>query len=184
MNNIMLDIETLGTDSSSVITSIGAVKFDNEGVDEDNAFFTNVSIQSCLDAGMTVSGETIQWWLTQEGEARKDMFTSYPYHIKDGLMSFGIWATRDSKIEDNRVWGNGSTFDNVIISNAYKAIKKHGSTISQPWTYRGDRCYRTLCSLCPEIKMERVGTYHNAKDDAVSQARHLIKIAKRLNIEL
>jgi exodeoxyribonuclease VIII len=44
----------------------------------------------------------------------------------------------------------------------------------QPWRHWNDRCYRTVKSLYPDVKLERVGTHHNAVDDAESQARHLI----------
>jgi len=69
------------------------------------------------------------------------------------------------------LWGNGSTFDNVILSNAYRAIG-----VKQPWDFWNDRCYRTLKSLYPHVKLERSGVAHNALDDAKSQAMHAVRI--------
>ena len=35
MNHVMVDIETLGTTNNSVVLSIGAVKFDHQGLGEE-----------------------------------------------------------------------------------------------------------------------------------------------------
>jgi hypothetical protein len=73
--------------------------------------------------------------------------------------------------QDMPTWGNGSTFDNVILRNAFRACN-----YEPPWSYWNDRCYRTLKSQHPDVKMARTGTHHNAYDDAVSQANHLLQI--------
>ena len=49
MSNIMLDIETLGTRSTSVILSIGAVEFDKTSILR--AFHKRIDIDSCLRQG-------------------------------------------------------------------------------------------------------------------------------------
>jgi len=49
MDNIMLDLETLGT----VITQIGAVYFDWTGKTGET-FLVNVNIKSCLDRGLEI----------------------------------------------------------------------------------------------------------------------------------
>jgi len=181
----MLDIETMDSGSFSAITSIGAVKFGNEKVDEKNAFYVKVKLQSCMDLGMTVSASTIEWWMSQSDAARDEMFGGDRTSIGVALYNFGEWARESSKFEDRKVWGNGATFDNVILSNAYAAArKKDGSLYKRPWSYKGDRCYRTLYNLCPEIELDRTGEHHNAKDDAITQARHLIKVAKKLGVRL
>jgi len=64
------------------------------------------------------------------------------------------------------------------LKNAYSVVGE-----DPPWSYRNDRCYRTLAAICPEVKMERIGTFHNAVDDAKSQARHLQRIYKKLNLK-
>ena len=75
---VMLDLETMSTSSSAAIVSIGAVKFDPHGKigdfgDPANAeykpFYCTVELTSCIDAGLHVSGSTIEWWLKQENDA-------------------------------------------------------------------------------------------------------------------
>ena len=68
MRRIMFDTETLGTSSSSVILSIAAVEFDDKNLGR--RFHQRISIDSCLKHGLTVSGNTIEWWMDQSAEAR------------------------------------------------------------------------------------------------------------------
>jgi exodeoxyribonuclease VIII len=77
-----------------------------------------------------------------------------------------------------KAWGNGAGFDNIILRSAYTAC---GAI--PPWRYYNDRCYRTIKSMCPHVTLERKGTAHNALDDAESQAIHLIRILKCLNLK-
>lgn len=168
MSHIMLDLETLGTDSDAVIMSIGAVSFNDDGIHGE--FYCNIDIQSCLDAGLSVTGRTIEWWLNQDDNARgalnRDTVT-----IKQALITFSKWYLDHTGYF---VWGNSSTFDNVIIKNAYKAVG-----IDPPWEFWKDQCYRTIKFLNEDIGFERVGVHHNAVDDAKSQALHLIKILNK-----
>jgi exodeoxyribonuclease VIII len=85
------------------------------------------------------------------------------------LLDFDLFLSRYG--EDVKIWGNGASFDNVILANAYRR-----NDLNIPWKYYNDRCYRTMKSLAPHIKMEREGTHHNALSDAISQANHLIRI--------
>jgi len=61
LGHIMLDLETFGTDNDSVICSIGAVEFDIVTGKRGMEFYQKIDIQSCLDAGLKVSGQTILW---------------------------------------------------------------------------------------------------------------------------
>jgi len=73
------------------------------------------------------------------------------------------------------VWGNGASFDNAILANAY-----HKTHLDLPWQYYNNRCYRTIKNCYPNIKLSRAGTLHKALDDAKSQAMHLIEIFKNI----
>jgi exodeoxyribonuclease VIII len=73
------------------------------------------------------------------------------------------------------VWGNGATFDNVILANAYDACR-----IRRPWKYYADMCFRTVRNQYPHVQVKRQGTHHNALDDALTQAHHLQAIYKEM----
>ncbi len=166
MNNLMIDLETMGTRPTSAIVSIGAVFFDERGLGE--KFYCAVNLESAMSYGLTVDGSTIMWWLKQSDEACKALDTKRT--LDDALEDFTDYFLSFGG-KDTNVWGNGSDFDNVLLSNAYRAV---GS--QQPWSYWNNRCYRTMKSLAPSIKHERKGTHHNALDDAIYQAEHLRKL--------
>lgn len=164
--NVMLDLETLGNTSNSAIISIGAVEFTEDGLGRD--FYVLVDPQSCQDFKLQIDASTVMWWMQQSDEARA-AFKGKSLPLEIALSSFTEWFNPKAAL-----WGNGATFDNVIMDNAYKAIG-----VRRPWHYTKDRCYRTLKALYPDITAdEREGTYHNALDDAVYQANHAIKILK------
>jgi len=165
-NNIMVDLETMATHPNAAIVAIGAVRFTDELKD---TFYQVVDLQSAMDAGLDVNGDTVNWWLMQEQAARQAI-TAPGLELPQALMLFAKWLG-----EGAVVWGNGASFDNAILSNAY-----YKTDILLPWHYSNNRCYRTVKSFYPKIKLQRVGTLHNALDDAVSQATHLIEIFKNI----
>lgn len=165
MNNVMVDIETLDNKPTSAIVSIGAVHFGPNGYDECNTFYSVVDVQSCIDAGLTVSADTIAWWMKQGDQARA-VFQQRGKHLANVLTEFSIWFPEGSKL-----WGNGASSDNAILSNAYSALK-----LKQPWDFWNDRCYRTIAAMHERRRFQQ-GIHHNALDDAKSQVEHLIQIA-------
>jgi exodeoxyribonuclease VIII len=193
MNNVMLDLETFGTSSNSAIFSIGAVSFCKSNGILDR-FYVNIDPSDCQKHGLEINADTVVWWMSQSEEARNsvcepkdingDKATRLP--LKEALIEFTEWLSvvsppflgdsSKSVLSDLAVWGCGSDFDNVLIENAYKKV---GEKV--PWKFRNNRCYRTIKSLFPNIKIERKGTHHNALDDAEHQANHLIEIFKSMS---
>lgn len=174
MNNIMLDLETLGNGSNAAIIAIGAVKFDSCTGELGQEFYELIDPEYCTRLGLVIDADTVLWWMKQSEEARR------PFTDKDKLRSltgvlvdFTLWTGDDKR--NTFIWGNGANFDNAILSNAYKA-----AGYEQPWPYYNDRCYRTVAALRRDIKRARVGTHHNALDDAKTQAQHLIEILRNL----
>jgi exodeoxyribonuclease VIII len=164
--NIMLDLETMGTGTDAAIIAIGAVIFDKGGVSK--KFYEVVDLQSSIDAGLTVTGSTVMWWLGQS-EAARDALNDSPRPLKEVLQELTTWMRCTGLTQ--KIWGNGASFDNVILRSAYKK-----SGLAPPWAFWNDRCYRTIKSMYPGVYMNRVGEHHNALDDAESQARHLVEI--------
>lgn len=116
----MVDLETLDTTPTSVIVSIGAVKFGPNGYDKCDTFYRVVDIQSCIDTGLTISASTLSWWMNQSDAAR---FVSHQSstHIATALIDFGKWLPNGVKL-----WGNGASFDNALddaISQAEHLIQ-------------------------------------------------------------
>lgn len=169
MKDVMIDLETMGNGPSAAIIAIGAVSFDIKEQKLGAEFYCKISLESSVKAGGVMDASTVLWWLQQSEEARAE-FKEKGAQIHDALHDFQLWMdSLHIDIKERKVWGNGATFDNVILRSAY-----NNCSMKTPWEYFGDRCYRTVKNMYPHIKMERTGTHHNALDDAKSQAVHLM----------
>jgi len=158
----MVDIETMGTRPGSVILSIGAVEFDHTGILSE--FYVKIDKEDAIRRGFTVDDTTLAWWNKQDQAVREEAFSGTT-GILDGLTQFCEFA------HGCCLWGNGSDFDNVLILAGLELVEYPPS-----WFFYNHRCYRTVKSLWPKIKIDRTGSHHNALDDARSQALHLIQI--------
>lgn len=172
--DIMLDLETMGASPDAAIVAIGAVAFDAAAGTIGPRFHEVIDLESSTALGAQIDAGTVKWWLRQSEEARRP--------ISDGgigmvaaLELFRLWVGDVADPFAVCVWGNGADFDNVILRRAYQR-----EAVPQAWGTFGNRCYRTLKSLRPDIKLQRVGTHHNAADDAESQARHLVAVLQAL----
>jgi exodeoxyribonuclease VIII len=165
--HVMVDLETLGNRPGCKILSIGAVAFGPEGLGEE--FYVVVDRESQTDFGLHEDASTIEWWDKQTVEAKSVLIEA-----EDGeplsrcLLNFNAYLARFG-MSDIKLWGNGSDFDNAILISCYAATKQQAG-----WKFWNNRCYRTLKSLHPGVKLNRTGTYHNALDDAKTQALHAI----------
>lgn len=171
MNHIMLDLETMGTGRNAAIVAIGAVEFEltKTGGQLGDSFYQCISLESSMAAGGQVDASTVLWWLKQSDAARA-MFAQPSLHHGEALGEFSAWMFNCGDPKNLRVWGNGASFDNVILASAYRR-----AGLKLPWNSFNDRCYRTVKSMHPGAPaIQRTGTHHNALDDAVNQANHLI----------
>lgn len=172
MNDLMLDLETMGSGPNAAIVAIGAVMFDLEAGVVGERFYQVVDLESAVSLGGEIDPATVVWWLKQP-DAPRSAFLADGAHINEVLHGFERFISWNSSIARIRIWGNGAAFDNVILASAYR-----NAGLLLPWKFWNDRCYRTLKAMYPGVNLERIGTHHNAVDDAESQARHLISMLK------
>lgn len=165
-NAVMIDIETLSTDPEAVVLSIGAVRFntnDTPGEFSDE-FYSVLELDSQKALDRSISKSTMQWWERQSADAREILTTTDRRNTKEALMGLHPFMS------DMKVWGNGSDFDNVIMTSLFR---DYG--IPCPWNFWDNRCFRTFKSefkgliAAPAFRGEK----HNALDDAKHQAEHL-----------
>lgn len=179
MQHIMLDLETMGTGPNAAIVAIGAVEFDltDTGGALGSTFYQTIGLAAAMHHGGQVDANTVLWWMKQSDQARA-MFqqgqdgdpSEHPWVLSRFAEFMCSLGTDANKV---RVWGNGASFDNVILASAYRR-----AGLALPWNGFNDRCYRTVKAMQPDLKLQRTGTHHNALDDARSQARHLIQVLR------
>lgn len=155
VDRVMIDIETLGLEPGSAIVSIGAVRFDRDGLGD--TFEASVNLTSCEEAGLEIDADTLEWWLGQ-GEAAREQLTGGD-DLGDALADLRIWY-RDA----DEVWANSPSFDCEHLERAFDAVG-----VNAPWEFRDERCYRTLRSLT-DVDVAWDGVEHDALDDAKYQA--------------
>lgn len=142
--HIMIDLETLGLEPTSIIRSCAAVEFDPETGETGERKEWKVNMQQALDAGFTLSIDTIKWWMAQSGEVRKHFvdedetdLTDFLYDLRDFIKAHG---------DDVMMWCLQLDFDLPILRNHYNWLQK-GSILQKdyssiPWNRRRVRDVR------------------------------------------
>ncbi len=172
MKHVMVDMETLGTVSDAVILSIGAVRFDLDSDEIDDAgFYASVSIESNLALGRRIQEDTLVWWLKQPSAAQQ-VFHEPKQTLTSALAEFADWMPPDAML-----WSNGADFDNAMLAHAYVQ-----QSMERPWLFWNSRCVRTYKGLpgAKNVSVPRIGTHHNALHDALYQAQLVQAIHKTL----
>lgn len=182
--HVMLDLETMGVASNSVVISIGAVQFIPETGELGARFYTALDFEDACRYGV-LSPSTIKWWMSQSNEARGFAMAGTD-EVEPVLTDLAEWF---GALPNALVWGNGADFDNVILMNFYES-----AGMVQPWGKYNNRCYRTLKSISAKTdpgfdigadpKPIREGTHHNALDDAIFQARMAMWMCRMYGLSL
>ncbi len=191
--DIMVDLETLSTEPNAVILSIGACEFDPDTGTIFETFYSKLNHAAVTneqgfakpESGLHVSQSTLDWWTKQSKEAYEAAFNIYdaPPRYADPLEAFKqfvIACRAHSPGQKLRIWGNDPDFDIVILNQNFKAM----GGILPPWQFWESRSVRTMKDLWqyalkkgdPKNIVKRMGTHHNAKDDAIHQALIVSKV--------
>lgn len=188
MNDVMVDLETMSSRRDAAILTIGAVFFDPYhdwpvGPMELPTFSAAASLKSSVAVGLHVDPDTVMWWMQRSDEARAQITGPVLNPLSQILHEFSTWIThhKDKRQETVNVWGNGSDFDNVVLRSAYDAVQQR-----PPWGHRGNRCYRTMRALYPDVPgypQNDEDKKHLALDDAILQAQHLCAIFKAAGLQ-
>lgn len=168
MNNIMIDIETLGTDTNSVVLSLAALEFCPQTGKTGRQFYKKIDLNSAIALGLQINTDTLVWWTTQNTKQFTEMFKdAQPIHKV--LELFVNWFRSPDMI----IWANSPSFDLIIIENALRK-----ANLPTPWKYINERCVRTMLALNPEAKksVQKPENAHNALADCFYQISYLHKI--------
>lgn len=175
-DDLMIDTETMGMPPDGALLSIGAVFFDMQTCKLGPTFNQTINLATSVRDGGTLTPSTIVWWLGQSQEAR-DAVRFSAFDIRSVLTDFSAFIAEHGSHKTVRPWGNSSSFDLTIVGSAYKR-----SGIVQPWHFTNERDFRTVRNMYPQVEYnpdDKGAGAHNAREDAIFQARHLFSIKCR-----
>lgn len=182
-HHLMLDVETMGSNPDAPIVSIGAVFFNPDTGVCGPEFYKVISLESAMASGGIPDASTIIWWLKQSSEARAAIVVDDAIPLDDALLQFNEFISENAagSAGSVQVWGNGATFDNVLMRRSYE---RNGIVCS--WKFFNDRDVRTIVELGkavginPRYSIPFEGDKHNALADARHQAKYVSAIWQRL----
>ena len=143
---IMVDIETLSTQTDALILTIAAIRFDRNNIIKDMSvlsnsekFYFRINKPSCVNLGMHIDSSTVKWWSTQSKEAQYEVFFEEDNRVD---IKYALEKLIDFSKGCTHFWSNSPNFDYVILENAFK---KCG--IDAPWKFWQLRDTRTVYDL-------------------------------------
>lgn len=181
--HLMVDLETMGSGPDAPIVSIGAVFFEPSTGNTGAEFYQVVSLESSMSFGMKPDASTIQWWLKQSSEARSAILVDEAMGLRETLELLADFIAENAANGSHTVqlWGNGCSFDNVILRRAYALTE---TPFAVP--FWNDRDVRTMVELGksvginPRFDIPFEGDMHNALSDARHQVKYVSAIWQHL----
>jgi hypothetical protein len=194
--NIMLDIEALDVapTNRAVIVSVGMVKFDIREKDDWSTlkepgrwFYAPLPMQIQIDAGRTISANTLQWWLKQTkgvqealripdedeiAEVLNDTLAGTVELMQDFMMP---WVEEDADVRHVSLWAKPAHFDCPKLETLFTDF---GYEFPIPWfCYKCMSSYKVAAKLVgirdPKFPKNPEMIAHNALDDAREQVLEL-----------
>lgn len=142
LDDVMVDIETLGQGHNAHILSIGAVRFNPNFYEPDKwEKFYRVIDPSMPQVGAEITNSTVLWWLGQaiENPAAVKTLLDTPDKVFLGtaLLDFFTFCQGATSL-----WSYGPTFDETILRDAATRL-----CLKFGMSYRTSRCQRTIVAL-------------------------------------
>ncbi|HII3246374.1 3'-5' exoribonuclease domain-containing protein [Enterobacter kobei] len=181
--HLMVDIEAFGKKADSPVVSIGAVFFDPSTGNTGSEFYKVISLESSMASGGVPDASTIIFWLKASPEARSELVMDDAIPLDDALLQLNEFIAENAANgpDSVQVWGNGATYDNVLLEASYDRVG-----IPCPWKFWNNRDVRTIVELgkavgCkPRYEIPFEGEPHKAISDALHQVKYVSAIWQRL----
>tara|TARA_R110000868_G_C10973188_1_gene771514 strand:- start:55303 stop:55878 length:576 start_codon:yes stop_codon:yes gene_type:complete len=176
MQDLMIDLETLGTNTDAPIISIGAAWFDIPSRQIGNTFYAVLDVAEQMDSRKRFAdASTIKWWMSQSNAA-KNVFKDGAKDSSEILTMFYNWVMTNAGAGKNSKqtrkcmpWGNGAGFDITLMESIFKSYG-----VECPWMFYNIMDLRTYRRFVGNgAKVEKLGTDHNALDDSISQIKYI-----------
>lgn len=167
--DLVIDIETLDTEVTSLILSAAVVAFDPAGNDtpesflaSENNFYTTFSLHESLMMDFSISRSTVEFWNKQSINALAEAAAQKTPLVE----SFKELSAFIQKFPKAKLWANSPSFDISILRSAFKKFN-----LRFPVEFWAERDIRTIKDIC-EVKLDFPSTLtkHNPMHDAIYEA--------------
>jgi hypothetical protein len=182
--HFMVDIETLSLEpSTTVILSIGVVRFDKDGIYNTMKVLLPITTQ-LEELGRTTSKSTVDFWNRQPARVREANVKALPTEdndIVESLVALFCFINQGALDGPRYVWAKDPDFDLVAIKSLAGAVD-----MEVPWKFYEPRSVRTILDLDKEAtkqirdEWDDGGMAHDALDDALCQARQVMHVFRTL----
>lgn len=173
--DVMLDLETLGTQPGCVILTLGAVKFNPFKIEQEPGpgLYIRPDVDEQIARGREVQEDTLEWWTRQNEEVREEALgTEGRVPVEEMYRQLNRFL-----VGVDNIWAQGPVFDIAILENLYK---QYGWPT--PWQFWQISDSRTLFKVHGDPR-KKTELLHNALADCVSQAEAVQKIYYKLELE-
>lgn len=181
--DIIVDLETLGTDVDSTVIQIACSAFSlDTGELVGEPFVGFLALDTLKSEDLKATGSTLKWWLSQNHNTLNGIINN-PFR----MTHIGLWETFyhwleqrmmecKEKGEELKIWGNGISFDCAIVKHN---LGERYDTVFRFWN---ERDARTLVDLyCRKAKISDRDfknsilneNKHDAMSDIIWEAKFL-----------
>ncbi len=172
---LMTDIETLSSRNDGAVIAIGLCVFDDYEIID--------SMEILIDPVLAIGHRdprTIKWWWEQDDAVRMKMFSGKetPWGACELFKAFCLQYKKADEL-----WANPPQFDLILLRHLFDECE-----VKFPMHYRTERCFRTFKASAHKLHIDYQSAYegiskHDAKDDAIAQARAVQLIIQALRGE-
>ncbi|ECL8477689.1 3'-5' exoribonuclease [Salmonella enterica] len=184
MNNVMIDIETTGTQHHSAIVSVAIAIFNLlTGEIFAEEYIRIRWKEDCKICGGKIDPDTVEWWLKKSPEARAELITSDDQlPLSDALMRLFEFIRKHCDEGPVYVWSKSPSFDLSLIKDAAERCCIPSSEI--PWQFWNERDVRTIEGIAALLSIPlpygKNDVTHHALGDVRGQIRNVTAVMSAL----
>ncbi len=141
----LIDIETLDTESTTIVLSTAILYFDTENKSTFEEYvnktcFVKFDVKEQKTMGRSVSADTVDWWKKQSKEVQQISLlpSENDVSVEMGIKKLQQYIRDNSKEKEELVWIRG-TIDQMAMDSLCKSVKME--KLFPYWAYRDVRTF-------------------------------------------
>ena len=141
--DVMVDLETLGTDLDALVFQVASAAFDINTGEITNEFNECADVAKAVEKDGKIDGGTLKWWLGTNSELFRELLNKDAQTPSELIVDYFAWISKlTQEYDEVYLWGNGILFDNAILRYKFTQQGLH-----YPIFFRNDRDVRTILEL-------------------------------------